>query len=215
MGGVDVADQRLSVHAHDHKPTTFFWRRVFDQKFYQSVSNAYLLFSVWGEELQEECKTILAKGNFAGASDGEAVEEEGCELDKTELEEFLRQLGRLQRTDRKVWHYRLANLLLAKCEVGNTSKGGRRIRRAVPQYSSNGAKSARVCRGGLCERDQSNPSRYRTKRTLGVCWCHTCSNGKGMQGAVHLCTACQKFVQGHAAASEWAKSKSFCPVRWA
>ncbi|CAM9603536.1 unnamed protein product, partial [Pylaiella littoralis] len=40
MGGVDVADQRLNAHAHDHKPMTYFWRRVFDQKLQQAISNA-------------------------------------------------------------------------------------------------------------------------------------------------------------------------------
>ncbi|CAB1097497.1 unnamed protein product [Ectocarpus sp. CCAP 1310/34] len=44
MGGVDVADQWLGAHAHTHRPMTFFWRRVFDQKFSQAVSNAWFLF---------------------------------------------------------------------------------------------------------------------------------------------------------------------------
>ena len=51
MGGVDVADQGLSAQAHVRKPMTSFWRRVFDQKFSQAVSNAYLLFAAWAEML--------------------------------------------------------------------------------------------------------------------------------------------------------------------
>ena len=43
MLGVDVADQRRGVHSHVHKPVTYFWRRVFDQKLAQAISNAYLL----------------------------------------------------------------------------------------------------------------------------------------------------------------------------
>ena len=49
MGGVDLADQYLMSHSHEHRPQTFFWRRVFDQKFAQATSNAYLLFAKWAE----------------------------------------------------------------------------------------------------------------------------------------------------------------------
>lgn len=56
MGGVDLADQYLMSHAHQHRPQTFFWRRVFDQKFAQATSNAYLLFVKWAGDLLEECK---------------------------------------------------------------------------------------------------------------------------------------------------------------
>lgn len=56
MGGVDLADQYLMSHAHQHRPQTFFWRRVFDQTFAQATSNAYLLFVKWAGDLLEECK---------------------------------------------------------------------------------------------------------------------------------------------------------------
>ena len=46
MGGVDLADQYLMSHFHQHRPQTYFWRRVFDQKFAQATSNAYLLLSL-------------------------------------------------------------------------------------------------------------------------------------------------------------------------
>ena len=48
MLGVDVADQRLGAHAYVHKPMTYFWPRVFDQKLAQAISNGYLLFARLG-----------------------------------------------------------------------------------------------------------------------------------------------------------------------
>ena len=56
MGGVDLADQYLMSHFHQHRPQTYFWRRVFDQKFAQATSNAYLLFVKWATDLLDECK---------------------------------------------------------------------------------------------------------------------------------------------------------------
>ena len=56
LRGVDLADQHPMSHSHQHRPQTFFWRRVFDHKFAQAVSNAYLLFAKWAEDLLAECK---------------------------------------------------------------------------------------------------------------------------------------------------------------
>ena len=65
MGGVDLADQYLMSHSHEHRPQTFFWRRVFDQKFAQATSNAYLLFAKWAEDLLAECKIEIRERTTA------------------------------------------------------------------------------------------------------------------------------------------------------
>ena len=71
MLGVGVADQRLDAHAHVHKPMTYFWRRVFDQKLAQAISNAYLPFARWAEVLLTQVKRVLVKrgvSNWGGAA---------------------------------------------------------------------------------------------------------------------------------------------------
>ena len=77
MLGVDVADQRLGAHAHVHKPMTCFWRRVFDQKLAQAISNASLLFARWAEVLLTQCKGVLVKRGVSNS--GGAASESGCE----------------------------------------------------------------------------------------------------------------------------------------
>ena len=64
MLGVEVADQRLGAHAHVHKPMTYFWRRVFDQKLAQAISNAYLLFARRAEVLLTLCKGVLVTVSY-------------------------------------------------------------------------------------------------------------------------------------------------------
>ena len=38
MGGVDLADQYLMSHFHQHRPQTYFWRRVFDPVSYTHLT---------------------------------------------------------------------------------------------------------------------------------------------------------------------------------
>ncbi|CAN0417742.1 unnamed protein product [Pylaiella littoralis] len=162
MGGVDVADQRLSSHDHVHKPMTFFWRRVFDQKLQQAISNAYLFFLMWAEVLLAQCKVMLAEraeGSDAAESD----------LTVEELEEFISGLVKMMRTDRKTWDTRLACLLMVKCSVGHENKGARRTRKVVPVYDSKGARSVKVCRGGLCSKHSDPTAHCNSKRARGVC----------------------------------------------
>ena len=79
MGGVDLADQYLMSHFHQHRPQTYFLRRVFDQKFAQATSNAYLLFVKWATDVLDECKleikelaTAMEAGPAAVAARAEA-----------------------------------------------------------------------------------------------------------------------------------------------
>lgn len=219
MGGVDVADQRLTAHAHVHKPMTYFWRRVFDQKLQQAISNAYLLFLMWAEVLLAQCKAVLAErregGHAAGSAAGAAEQMGGGgDLTVAELEELSAGLARMIKTERVDWDTRLACILMAKCGVGHKNKGGRRTYKEVPLYDSNGAKSVKVCRGGTCVKGDDPTARYKSKRTRGVCWCSICSNGLGKMRAVHLCKQCRASTQGHVAAALEA-DRHYTAINWA
>lgn len=73
MGGVNLADQRLLSHFHQHRPQTFFWRRAFDQKFAQAIRNAYLLFDKWRADLLEEGEPEIKERKAAAAAGPAAV----------------------------------------------------------------------------------------------------------------------------------------------
>ena len=44
MGGADKADQYNSFYAFLHRAYWYSWRRVFEQKIQQSITNAWLMF---------------------------------------------------------------------------------------------------------------------------------------------------------------------------
>ena len=126
IGGVDVADQRLNAHAHVHKPTTYFWRRVFDQTFSQAVSNAYLLFVAWAELLLRQCTAALESATEDGAQEGERGEVvNGCVFTAPELKEFEALLKKALKMERVQWDKRLANHLMSLSAVGHIDKGAR------------------------------------------------------------------------------------------
>lgn len=221
MGGVDVADQRLGAHSHDHKPMTFFWRRIFDQKFAQAISNAYLLFAAWAGELAIQCTAALdaatAHGGVGDAGEGEdGVEgQHGCDLSVAELEEFQLLVKKSLKMERVQWDRRLANHLMSLCAVGNVDKGARRTSPVVEPYLASGAKSVKVCNGGTCTTSSGSKSRYKAARTRGVCWCNVCSDLQGKARALHLCTSCQKTPEAHVAAAAAAAKKKYTPISWA
>ena len=58
---------RRMSHSHEHRPQTFFWRRVFDQKFAQATSNTptFSLRSGRREDLLAECKIEIRERTTA------------------------------------------------------------------------------------------------------------------------------------------------------
>ena len=123
MLGVDVADQRLGAHAHVHKPMTYFWRRVFDQKLAQAISNAYLLYAKWAEVLLTQCKGVLVKRGVSNS--GGAASESGCEsfragpggavtngedLSVEELTDMCTLLKKMLAMERTVWDLSLIHI---------------------------------------------------------------------------------------------------------
>lgn len=224
MGGVDVADQRLGAHSHDHKPMTFFWRRVFDQKLAQAISNAYLIFAAWAGILAAQCEAALAAlvvadgGEGVGgaaAGGGEVTDESESDLSREELEEFSKLLKKCLAMERVTWDQRLSTHLMALCNVGHVDAGGRRTAEVVQSYNSKGAKSARLCTGGLCFKPQQSRVRYSAARTKGVCWCNVCSGKKGRSRALHLCKTCHGVPTAHIAAAAAADGKKYNAVQWA
>ena len=217
MGGVDVADQRLGAHAHVHKPMTYFWRRVFDQKFSQAVSNAYLLFVEWAEMLLRQCTAALESATEDGAQEGErgAVVND-CVFTAPELKEFEALLKKALKIEGVQWDQRLANHLMSLCAVGHIDKGARRTAEVVHSYLVNGARSPKVCHGGTCAKKTSGTSRYTGSRTRGVCWCNVCTKFEGKAKALHLCSRCQKVYTAHVEAARVAAAKKkYAPISWA
>ena len=158
---VDVADQRLDAHAHVHKPITYFWRRVFDQKLAQAISNAYLPFVRWAEVLLTQFKGVLVKRGVSNS--GGAASESGCEsfcagpggavtngedLSVEEFTEMCTLLEKMLAMERTVWDRRLSIHLMSSCQLVNLKSDARRTTPVVASYDSKGARSVRVCLGG-------------------------------------------------------------------
>ncbi|CAN0248363.1 unnamed protein product [Pylaiella littoralis] len=193
---------------------TYFWRRVFDQKLQQAISNAYLLFCTWAELLHAQCKVILVSRTEGGDAASAGATAESDDLTVGELEEFVGHVKYMIKMERAHWDRRLARILMAQCNLGHEDHGARRTRKVVPQYSSTGATTAKVCRGGVCRKPAGSTSLYRSARTHGVCWCGICSDGKGTARAVHLCKKCKESPAAHVAAAADA-NRNYTPINWA
>lgn len=141
----DVADRWLSSHAHENVPVTYFWRRVFDQKFRQAVSNAFFVCVTWAKEMEAKCAEKLAEvrdvsdsvggagsGRGAASGGGGGVSEEGREggedahLSIAEVEEYVALLVKLRKVERVAWDERLSEHLMSMCNIGDADQGGRR-----------------------------------------------------------------------------------------
>ena len=111
MLGVDLADQQNGSHTHDHKAYTNFWRRMFDAKTEQALTNAFLIFRKWVELLirQVEARRLVVSG----------ADLEGLDRASTEL-------LRLKGFERVVWDEEMAAMLMAKGGVAKPNIGERR-----------------------------------------------------------------------------------------
>lgn len=141
----DVADRWLSSHAHGNIPVTYFWRRVFDQKFQQAVSNAFFVCVTWAKEMEAKCAEKLTEardvsgsvggaggGSGAASGGGGGVSEERKEggedahLSIAEMEEYVALLVKLRKVERVAWDERLSEHLMSMCNIGDADQGGRR-----------------------------------------------------------------------------------------
>lgn len=184
---------------------------------------AYLLFAAWAGILLTQCTAAL-EATVEGAGAGEGAGEGGGApaedpLSKEELEEFSALLKKCHSMEQVTWDRRLATHLMAMCDVGTLNSGARQTIPVVQSYDSKGAKSPRVCSGGVCAKpatSKSTSGRYKSTRTHGVCWCNVCSGSKGKARALYLCLRCNKTPTAHVAAAAAAdKKKKFKPVEWA
>lgn len=179
MGGVDSADQMNGSHAHGHKVYSNFWRRMFDAKIAQALTNAFLIFRKWVELLIRHVEARLLEAS------GELLQGQ---------RKALKELTRLAKVERAVWDEEMATMLMAKCNVGSL-KGGR-SKKAVshgPKWGSVQLKSARHCLNYECQR-----------RSLKGCTCEEFCT-RGAESGVLMCEKCFLDRSSHeqAAAAHW------------
>lgn len=177
MLGRDLADQQNGSHTHDHKSYTNFWRRVFDAKIEQSLTNGFLVFRKWVELLTREVK---AKMPLASGED------------LPELDVAAKELERLSKVERAVWDEEMATLLMAKCDVGKPNKGGRPPASDSDKqdpvergWGSISLKNGRVCLNPICK----------TKSNKGCSCKKFCTRGD--VSGVLMCLKCSKNPESH------------------
>ena len=189
MLGVDAADQYIGSHAHKHRPVTYFWRREFDQKIGQALTNAFLIFRECTRVLGVDCDDELLKQRDGdagvrdvsgtrsdGGSGGGGVDGTGAgggsdtPLSVDELKEFSSLLKQLSRYERVAWDQGLADHLMSKCNVGNSQMGRRRTARGpvTRTYDSKALAQARLCIGGFCNKaaKKCKPTAQRTRKQI-------------------------------------------------
>jgi len=176
MGGVDSADQQNGSLAHDHKSVTNHWRRVFDAKIEQALTNAFLLFRKWVQLLLQEVDIRLAE----------------CSVEDIEIfEKAKKELTRLSKLERCDWSQGMAEMLMGRCQIGNVGKGGRRLgkKTAVSSWGSIRLETARQCMNPQCK----------ARSTKGCACDKYCT--KGMDYGVLMCQKCNKDDRKHALAA--------------
>lgn len=177
MGGVDSADQQNGSHTHDHKAYANFWRRMFDAKIEQALTNAFLIFRKWVQLLIREVEARMLTVAGGGLQ----------ELDKASTE-----LTRLAKVERAVWDEEMSTMLMAKCNVGSLNKGGRCKKQPdrKAKWGSVTLKGARSCMNYEC-----------TKRTTKGCTCEAfCTQGD--ESGVLMCQTCFFDPKSHEQAAE-------------
>lgn len=181
MGGVDRADQQNESHYHDHKSYTNHWRRVFDAKIMQMLTNTFLVFRMWVRHLLSEVEARMS---------AEPSLDEWVDLDQAKAE-----LTRLSKKERAVWDEELSEILMKRCDVGTVRKGGKAPRSQHPKPSKTGWGSVELKSGRLC----MNPAcQTRTKKG---CTCpEFCTFG--VDKGVLMCLKCFKNKESHKAAAD-------------
>ena len=137
MGGVDTADQQNGSLSHDHKSVTNDWRRVYDAKIEQALTNAFLLFRKWVQHLLQEVDIRLAE----------------CFIEKIEMfEKAKTELTGLSKLERCDWSQDMAEMLMGRCQIGNVGKGGRGLgkKAAISSWGHIQLETARKCMNPEC-----------------------------------------------------------------
>ena len=179
MGGVDLADQQNGSHTHDHKSYTNFWRRVFDAKIEQALTNAFLMFRKWVQLLIREVEDRMK------VAAGDTLEE----LDRASTA-----LARLSNVERAVWDEAMATFLMKKCNVAKPNKGGRppvsEKNPAGPKWGSVTLKNGRKCLKPGC-----------TTRSQNGCTCQEFCTRGGDSGVL-MCQKCWLDPTSHEEAAD-------------
>lgn len=178
MGGVDTADQQNGSHYHDHKSYNNHWRRVFDAKLCQLLTNAFLIFRKWVHSLMSQVAAEMEREDGAMFVE-DLVKAQGA-------------LEKLRKMERAVWDEMLSEILMAKCNVGSIKKGGRGKQTedpTQPVWGSVALKSSRRCMRPECK-----------ARTRKGCTCKKYCTKKGKSGVL-MCAKCFRDDKSHAAAA--------------
>lgn len=127
MGGVDIADQYNGGYMVEHRSRNYFWRRVFEQKLYQSLTNSWLLYCWWLLNITRKVDAAIAELSHGGA---DYVTVDGLNL--AELQHLKIRLEALSKVKRVAWLRALSVYLMSACEEGNPRKGRRRQKVPTP-----------------------------------------------------------------------------------
>ena len=192
MSGCDINDQLNGARMIDHKSKTFFWRRVFEGKFFTAITNACLLKKMWVVELTEGIDKEL---ELVGPLDEDEVKEGPMTgTSRCTLMKLKQRLKHVERMEKAKWDMDLCDYPMAKCNRGHACKGLHQHLRTPEQVLP-------PPRPASAKWEQPLPSNGRTcdnpecgSRTKGACRCTDCGSG------VVMCMKCFLSNTAHAAA---------------
>ncbi|CAM9448190.1 unnamed protein product [Sphacelaria rigidula] len=179
MRGVDVADQRNSAHATDHKPQNYYWKRSFENKLRQAGTNSRVAMVKWAKRLLRQVRAHRRRLGIRQAektkeiadvaTEEEHIKETDLEpWDLIAMEEALRKLISMETC---TFDIHLSDALESKCSVGENTHlpGPSRKRKSTPldpardnfrpMWHSAYSKNARVCSARDCTREQRGYAR--------------------------------------------------------
>ena len=110
-----------------HRSRNNCWRRVLEQKLYQSLTNSWLLYCWWLVNITRKIYAAIAELSHEGA-DYLAVDG----LNLAELKHLKIRLEALSKVKRVAWLRALSVHLMSACEEGNPRKGWRRKEVSTP-----------------------------------------------------------------------------------
>ena len=211
MGGADKADQYNSFYAFLHRAYWYFWRRVFEQKIQQSITNAWLMFVAWRQSLDFSGVVItdsdrdVVRAELAEQASVAAGEVDAADVDKEIRARFETAVKYVCNVNRRRWTEDVYAHLITFCQEGSvppsrkTSRVGKQ--NEVEQNDGGGSLEGDV--GAMsgpqlqaiqtrrrCSNSNCQPTSHRAKdgskaTTYEACGCLLC----GPEG-VPMCKTC-------------------------
>lgn len=189
------------------KSRGYFWRRAFQQKFLQACTNAWLLYKWWLGDMLETVSGAI------GALEGTTPES----LRLVALAKELKDLKALQRKTRAQWLRALSTHLMAHCNEGCATRGGRGKKRPdAPKFQMTPERREHLqqvtvrqeCSSPECvgsrARTSEGPKRSRRSKVSTACFCASCTK----LGGVVICEACHADDTNHKKAFDQAAHRA-------